>query len=501
MRILFVNCVDFLESTLPEGIALLSSILKRRGHETDIFDTAFMRPKEKGRKKDERLSGRLMFYKATPYTLRDLTLNEPETDIIEEFREKIKKFKPSLIAVSAMTTNYQNSMELIRKASPGCNVVVGGVHPTLMPDDVINDEEVDFICVGEGDEAFPELCEKLETGGDPSRIKNIYAKKKKCNSSIISRNGLRPFTDLDTLPVPDIGLFDRRHLFRPFLGDIYKGMFMSTSRGCPRGCAYCVNGELRNVLRECGDRYIRFQSPGTIAGNIKALNDEYGIDWFKFSDDTFLTRPLKDMYELRDLLKPLGIMFGSSVDPATVTEEKVGLAKDMGCVSMTIGIETGSEKMRRDVLGRNISNGQIKKALRVIRDHDIKISAFNMIGLPGETTEDVYTTMRFNKELEIRDANVYILYPYPGTRIYKDAGVLFNEYNPIPAMDEAYLFNLSKMAKSQLIFFLKMFNLFLVLPESYWGKIEEAKKEPRLHGELVAIAQDIVDKRADYANV
>ncbi len=492
MKILFVNCVNFLESALPEGIAVLSSILKDKGHEVDIFDTAFIRPGGEGRKRAEGLPERLAFHKSAAYSLRDLTANEPEADVAREFRKKIDEFKPSLIAVSAMTTNYQQSISLIKNVKPDCSVAVGGVHATLMPESAIKDEGVDFVCVGEGDEALPELCERLQDGRDPSDVRNLYIKEKGtlCN---VTKNSLRPFVNLDSLPVPDIGLFDERHLFRPFVGNIYKGIFMSTSRGCPRGCAYCVNNELRNIVKECGKRYIRFQSPKIVARNLKTLRKEHGINWFKFSDDTFLTRPLRDMYELRDLLKDADIMFGCSVDPATVTKEKVSLVREMGCVSMSIGIETGDEGLRKSVLKRNISNGQIKNAVKILRDHDIKISAFNMIGLPGETKKDVYTTIRLNKELEIPDANVYIVYPYPGTEIYRRANITLEKYGAIPHMDEAYLFNLSEISRADLLFFLKAFNLFLVLPENQWGRIEEARKDPELYAELVSAAQESID--------
>lgn len=499
MKVLFVNCVDFMESTLPEGIALLSALLKKAGHQVEIFDTAFLKPEgftsRQNSNLDKRFPKGIAFYKPTPYSLADLTKDDPEVNIKEKFSEVIRRFKPSLIAISTMTSNYEKSVELIKNIDLPCAVAVGGTHPTLMPESVLREKEIDFVCVGEGDEALLELCDNLEDGRDTLNIKNIYAKAGGGPERII-KNTLRSFVDMDTLPVPDLGIFDSRHFFRPFMGNVYKGIFMSTSRGCPRGCAYCVNGRLRDVFKDCGRSYIRFQSPKTVARNIKALKDEHNIEWFKFSDDTFLTRPLKDMYELKELLKPLGIMFGCSVDPATVTEEKVRLAKEMGCVAMSIGIETGNEQIRRYVLNRRISNEKIKEAVRIMKDYDIKISAFNMIGLPDETEENIYETIRFNKELDIPDANVYIVYPYPGTKICYDAKISFEDYRPIPPLEESYVFNLSKIDKNKLLFFLKMFNIFLVLPESQWCRIEEAREDVDAQRGLFKVAQDIADGKS-----
>jgi anaerobic magnesium-protoporphyrin IX monomethyl ester cyclase len=499
MNILFVNCVDFLEATLPEGIAILSSILKGRGHKVEVFDASFMKPKQycfdKTEKADEGLPAGIQFHKPTPYTLADLVARDPEVDIFDKFSETVNKFNPSLIAVSAMTTNYEKSLELIKKVRPKCKVVFGGVHPTLMPEAVLRQKEVDFVCIGEGEVALSELCESLETGKDFYQRKSLYRNSKETKRPPVIKNGLSSFMDLDLVPPPDLSIFDPRHFFRPFLGNIYKGIFMSTSRGCPRACCYCVNNRLRDLFKDCGASYIRFQSPKVIARNVEFLKRKYGISWFKFSDDTFLLRPVKNMHELRDLLRPLNIMFGCSVDPATVNEEKVKIAKEMGCVSMSIGIETGNEILRRKVLGRNISDEQIRKAIRIVKDHDIKISTFNMIGLPGETKENVFETIRLNKELEIPDANVYILYPFPGTKIYEDFKISLDRYRRIPPMTEAYRFSLSKMSKDELLFFLKTFNLYLVLPKSYWMKIEEIKKAPALYKELVKISQDIVNAK------
>lgn len=499
MKILFVNCVNFLDSTLPEGIAILSAILKEHGHEVALFDAAFVKPKNYAKNKDKtkrkKLSGGIAFHKRTPFTLADLVSSDPEIDVIEKFSELLDKYNPSLIAVSTMTTNYEKSLNLIKTVKPKCKVIFGGVHPTLMPESAINQKEIDFVCIGEGDEALIQLCECLEDNRGISGIKNLYIKIKRGDNGKVIKNNLRPFVDLNSLPIPDLSIFDHRYFFRPFLGNIYKGVFMSTSRGCPRGCAYCVNNKLRSIFKECGAHYIRFQSPKIVARNIGFFKKEYGITWFKFSDDTFLLRSLEDLFELKDLLKPLGIMFGCSVDPATVTEEKVRVAKEMGCVSMSIGIETGNEKIRRYVLGRHISNQQINKAISIVRDHGIKISTFNMIGLPGETKENLYETIRFNKELGIPDANVYILYPFPGTKIYENSNISLENYKHIPPMEEAYAFNLSKIKKDDLLFFLKTFNLYLVLPEQYWNKIEESKKNTEVYGKLIKIAQEIVDKK------
>lgn len=494
MRILFVNTANYLEAALPEGIAILSAILKLHGHEVRLFDTTFLKPKGYGANILEgKKAGRgLAFHKATPYTLRDLVRDDPEVDIAEKFAGIVSGFRPELIAFSTMTTNYEHALRLANAIDIKTRVIFGGVHPTLMPEQVIEEKRVDYVCVGEGDSALPELCRFIEQDKDVSTIRNLYIKNGNGRSRKITKNNLRPYVNLDEVPPPDLDIFDPRYLFRPFMGSIYKGIFMSTSRGCPRGCAYCVNNRLKSLFAECGNKYVRFQSPEVVARNVKGLNEKYGINWIKFSDDSFLMRPLKDVEALKDLLKPLGIMFGCSVDPGTVTEEKVRLAKEMGCVAMSIGVETGNEKIRKYVLGRHITNTQIRRAIAIVKGHGIKISTFNMIGLPGETKENVYETIRLNKELQIPDANTYILYPFPGTKIYSDGNVALGK--KIPVMEKAHLFNMSKMSTDDLLFFLKAFNLFLVLPERYWQQIERSRHDAGIYDEMVSLAQRTIDR-------
>ena len=375
MRVLFVNHVNYLQSPLPEGIALLSSLLKQNGHEVELFDTAFLKPPAYHDPKNEKKgSAGISFYKSTSYSISDLVKDDPVVNVGERFIAVIDRFRPELIAVSAMTTNYEQSLDIIRQAKARSGrsipVIFGGVHPTLMPEEVIKEETVDYICIGEGEEPLLELCRSFINHEDIRGIKNLYVKIKKKDRQEIFRNDLRTFIDLNSLPTPDFGIFDQRYFFKPFQGKIYKGIFLSTSRGCPRGCAYCVNNKLNKLFKDCGKTNIRFQSPKKVAEHIRYIQKNYGVNWIRFSDDTFLMRPLRDLRELSALLKPLQIMFGCAVDPVTVTEEKVKAVKEMGCVSMSIGIETGNETIRRRILGRHISNEQIRRAIKIVRKHE-----------------------------------------------------------------------------------------------------------------------------------
>ncbi len=468
MKITFLNPVNYLDIGIPQGIALLSAIVKERGHDVQVIDTAFMKTDTYVRPN----AGETI-YKPTEYDLHDLVENDPVVNVAEEVQKQLDEFQPDLLGVSVMTTNYQYSVDLMKELKVSCPVMYGGVHPTLCPDEVLENPFVDMICIGEGDEALPELCDAIEQGESYAHILNLWVKEK----GEVIKNPQRPFVDLDTLPVPDWSLFDQRHLFRPFDGHVYKGGFYVTSRGCPGKCTYCVNESLQKICKDCG-RYFRRMSPKKIAEQIKALKDTYGVTWFKFGDDTFLLHTNAEFEELRDLIKPLNIQFGCSVRPDTVNQKKVELLKDMGCVAMSIGVESGNEDLRKNQLNRPITNKQIENALTWIGEAGIRISTFNLIGTPEETRENVYETIRLNKRLNVKAANVYILYPFPRSILHEKYGVsILDEDGRIIPMNEADRFNFSKMTREDMLGLQKTFNLYLTLPETLWPIIRLAEED------------------------
>ena len=330
---------------------------------------------------------------------------------------------------------------------------------------------VDFICVGEGEEFLIELCNHLEKGNDCRNLRNIgYKEGKK-----IRINELRPYYNMDELPDPDWGLFDERHLFRPFMGRVYRGSFYVMSRGCPERCSYCVNGALKRRLKDCG-RYFRYNSPEITARHLSNLKKKHGATWFKFADDSIMLLPKTYLEQLADALKPLNIMFGCSVRPETATKHKVGLLKSMGCVAASVGIESGNTTIRKKALNRNMSNEQIEMAIHLLQKSGIRVSTFNMIGLPGETRENVFETIRLNKRLGVSACNVYIIYPYPGTEMSINYGAHFRDKNGmIIPVSNAAVFKFSKMTRDEVEGLLRTFNLYVNLPEEMWQMIKNAE--------------------------
>lgn len=470
MKVLFFHPSDYLQNGIPQGIAILSAVLKKEGHIVDLFDTTFLKPNSFCPSTHGSSAETLL--KPTSYTLEDLVADDPQVDIIKEFQKLIDKFVPDLIAVSTMTTNYNYAIDILEKLTRTCPIIFGGVHPTICPDEVISENVVDIVCIGDGESALIELCDAIQNKKDYSCIRNLWVKKR--DKSVV-KNELRPFTDLDLLPCPDWSIFDKRHLFRPFMGEIYIGGFYISSRGCPARCTYCVNASLQQVLKSCG-KYLRFQKPETTIKQLTELKEKYGATWIKFADDNFLLQSIENLEKIRDGIKPLNIQFGCSVRPDSITDAKIKLAKDMGCVAMSVGIESGNEEIRKNILNRKISDEQLINSFKILNANGVRISTFNLIGLPGESRENVFETINLNRKLGVKAANVYIVYPFPDTHLAKQNNVKNknNDGTYIP-MNKALVFNFSKMAPQEVEGLEKTFNLYLQLPEELWPIIKFAE--------------------------
>ena len=244
-----------------------------------------------------------------------------------------------------------------------------------------------------------------------------------------------------------------------------------------RIAAYCVNSSLRNQQKDCG-RYFRCQSPKTTIRHIAHFKKHYGATWFKFADDSITFFTDEQLEELATGLQPLNIQFGCSIRPETTTAKKVNQLKAMGCVAASVGIESGSEILRKNVLNRKMTNGQLENAIHLLRDAGIRVSTFNMLGIPTETREDIFQTIALNKKCGIDAVNVYIVYPYPGTELSNKYQVsCFEKDGAVIPVSKAAQFALSEMAPTEVEGLLKTFELYTLLPESLWPLIKIAEKD------------------------
>lgn len=360
-----------------EGLASISSVLKRAGHEVRLY-----------------------------HIMRQVAL--------DEFLETIKYYSPDLIGFHLRTSNFleiSRYIPYIKKDGIQAPIICGGYHPSLAPDEVLNMPGVDMICIGESEFPLLELCDAMEHGKEFRNIKNIWVK----TDNDIIRNPIRPLIEnLDELPLPDFDLFDFDNLTS---SKIYTAGVM-LSRGCPFNCAYCCNHAIRNLYPNKA-KYARKRSPQNAIRYLKKLLSSYKyIKYITFWDNN-LSYPHEWFYEFIFLYKSeIHLPFSCNLHPNTVDETVVNSLKEAGCYRVHIGVEHGNEPFRRNILNRNISNNQIIKVFSLCRAAGISTLSYNMVNSPLETPSIFLDTVRLNALIKPTRALAAIFYPYPGTDAY-----------------------------------------------------------------------------------
>lgn len=374
MKILFVaNHIGFID---PLGMMLISALAKKRGHET--FLGVLSR---------------------------------------ENVLKKARQIKPDMVCYSTTTgeqDNYLKFNQAIKKEFPDIFSIMGGPHPTFFRQ-IVNQGDLDAICVGEGDEAFPELLERLEKGQSPEGIKNI-----------ILRGGnpddfeLRPlYQNLDSLPFIDRDLIYKNK--STGMADFPVKSFMK-SRGCPFSCTYCFNKPFRELYQSQGhhDSYVRNRSVDNVLAEIQEVRKNYCLNFVKFYDDIFVHKADEWLYEfVKKYKKEIGLPFQCLLRINLVTEDVVKLLKEAGCVSVNVSIEAGNPEVRAKILNRHMSNEEIIRGFDLLRKYNIYTFCNNIFALPGYGLKYDIETLDLNIKSKVTYALFGSLYPYPGTDVAK----------------------------------------------------------------------------------
>lgn len=357
-----------------QGIGSLSAVLKAAGHQTELLILSAFDP--------------------------------------EALAKTFSRFQPDLTGISVTSNFFPLACELARTVAADyrCPVILGGIHPTLSPEESIAADGVFAICRGEGEYPLRDLCEALAQGRDPANIPNLWVKQ----GTTITRNELRPLINpLDDLPYPDREIFH----FERFLEDFGEAEFMG-SRGCPFRCAYCANHALVKLYRGKGP-YVRFRSVDHLLGEIEQVQRRYScIDFLGFHDDTLTLNPAWFREFCVKYPARFRFPFWCNATADSITEETVALLKAAGCYEVRMGVESGNDRIRMEILEKPVKRESIIRAFRLLREAGIHTYAFNMVGLPYETPETLEDTVRLNQLIRPHEVFCSVFYPYPQTRAW-----------------------------------------------------------------------------------
>jgi radical SAM superfamily enzyme YgiQ (UPF0313 family) len=389
MKILFIYPNLNAQVGFNYGVAFLSACLKERGHTTALLD----------------INEALGF---------DLDL--------ERIRKNITDLEPDLIGFSVVTSQYRFARDIARdiKTYRDTPIVCGGIHPTMDPEGVLRDDCFDFVCVGEGEEAMVELADALENGDPTTEINNLWTS---ANGDIV-RNKVRPFVALESLPRKDYSLFD----FQKMIDAKNGWVGVMSSRGCPFSCTYCFNHRLRELYQSDLDcsaaklKYVRRHPVSEVIEEVETLLSEYeNIETIIFDDDLF-TMDKKYLAEFcREYSSRVGVPFVCNAHVKVFDEEAAGMLKEAGCEIVKFGLESGSERVRREVLNRRMSNEEIERAFATAERFGFHTSAFVMIGFPHETIPEIEETIDLLARIKPGRFRWSIFFPFINTRAYEIA--------------------------------------------------------------------------------
>jgi len=456
----------------PIGISLLSSLAKKMGWETKLYDTTHID------------------FGYTQYTesgvlakiFKDVDMTpfgwvKTKVDMEHELAVTLNEYQPDCIAVSLLSDERFIAVRATKVAKAwrkDIPVIWGGMFPTLEPEKALIEDGADFVCRGEGLEAFPEFLLALEKKEDLYSIKNIWGKHR---GELIKNPTRSLMEDIDSLPFADWDIFARQeYYYKPFDGNAYIGGDYMTNWGCPYNCTYCVNHFLHK-LYDHKDKIRRYSVERSIK-ELKFLKDKFNLQFLRFYDEDFLMRPTHVLRHFSECyLEEINLPFVIETNPHSVTEEKVVLLKNMNCVSATLAIETGNTELRKNLLKRVDSEADILRAFKIFNDNGIRTSCFIMLGLPFETRATYESSIDLVRRAGVRYPCVNFFFPFEQTEL-REIAIKNSFYDP--EREKVYQTDypalpFQSLTSDELVQMRNVFNLYVKLPVIYHSYIKRSE--------------------------
>lgn len=315
--------------------------------------------------------------------------------------EVLLKKKPDVIGFSIVHANRWGGIEIAKIAKallPDVVVVFGGIGITLLWKLLMKHfHEIDFAVLGEGEYTFLNLVKHIEKKADIDDIAKIKGIAFRNSGEVVTTGDVELIGDIDRLPMPS-KYFEYQHV--------------SSSRGCPANCSFCGSPKFWR-------HKVRFHSTAYFVEQIEQLYQK-GINFFYISDDTF-TMNSKRVIEIckRIIEKGIKITWFAISRVNYVDEEMLYWMRKAGCIQISYGVESGSERIRK-ILNKNIKIEDIKRAFKLTTQYGILARAYFIYGSPGENWQTIQETIDLIHEIKPLSVIFYILDIFPGTSLYED---------------------------------------------------------------------------------
>ena len=374
-------------SSIPFGLAMIATVLKEAGHDVSVLV---------------------------------LNVRNPFRQIIVEM---VNNFAPQLVCMTSVSSHFElikKISQTVKSVDPRIYTALGGHHASLNPDEAISCGFFDGVCLGEGEKGIVEVASILTAGGVPSNILNFWFSLPVSNT--IEKNPMAPFNeDLDSLPFID------RNMWKRWIKEPDRRPSVLLGRGCPNSCSYCSNHKMRNLA---SGKYVRQRSPANVVLELNKICEENSITSIYLDLETITAR-INYALEISEALTEFNskrsspIVFRTNLSLSSAITKNPDVANQVlnafsraNIKSLSIGLESGSERLRKEVLKRpHYSNEDFIQFCHIAKTYGIRVFAFVIIGLPSETLEDWSQTLDVLRLSGVQNFYPYIFYPYPGTEI------------------------------------------------------------------------------------
>ena len=470
-RVALVYANSMMDNLIPLGVTYLIACLKEKGIQVRLFDTTFYKTAEKS-SDDERAE----MLQVKPVDMSEYGINYKTTNMLDDFRDLVIEYRPQLIGFSVVEPTYTIAYDLlnsIRDIKGKSKVVFGGIYSIFAYNEIIKNPLVDMVCYGEGEETIVQICMNISSKVSLKNLENLVIK---ADGKIIV-NRKSSLSDLNTLPNLDFSLYEKERFYKPVGGRVLKMAPVEFSRGCPYTCTYCADPALTANFKESG-KWFRQKDNKRIIEEIESYSKEYSIEYFYFISESFLSMGEKKFNEFVELYKSIKMPFWFNTRIETISHDKLEKLESINCDRISIGLESGSEYIRKERLRRNYSNDYFLEKFKILSEHNISVSVNNIIGFPDETREQIFDTIDLNREIKAESFGAYIFQPYLGTSLRDycvKKGYISEDYLAQDAHFGSGL-TMPQITKEEISGLQRTFALYTKLPKKYYEDIKIAER-------------------------